>query len=241
MSIIRRPAPLREQTVEEIRESIIAGRHEPGSRLKEKDLCEQIGVSRTVIREALRQLEAERLVRIQPNVGPIVVTLSRQDVADLYQTREALESAAARLAASHATAEQVDTLKAAYDDIVTANPQDLPTLLGVKNRFYQTLIAASGNQVIGEMLHNVQARVSQLRLITLGSPGRHEHTVQELASVIEAITRKDPDAAVAATVVHVRRAASLALGRLDSTAPFTDSRYEPGQPIPSPKHFQKGN
>lgn len=241
MDIIRQAAPLREQTVAAIRAAILAGRHAPGDRLKEKDLCEQIGVSRTVIREALRQLEAERLVRIEPNVGPIVATLSRQDVADLYQTREALESAAARLAALQATPEQVETLRAAYDDIVIADPQDLPTLLEVKNRFYQALITASGNQVIGEMLHNVQARISQLRLITLGAPGRHEHTVQELATVLEAITRKDPDAAVAATVVHVREAASLALARLDSAGPSTATPHGPAEPTRSPRPSQEGH
>ncbi|MDV3127347.1 GntR family transcriptional regulator [Mycobacterium sp. 21AC1] len=216
MDIIRYAAPLRDQVVAAIRESIVSGQHAPGARLKEKDLCEQVGVSRTVVREALRQLETERLVRIEPNVGPVVAELSRQDVADLYQTREALESAAARLAALHAPPEDVKTLRAVYDEIVIADCEDLQSLLDTKNRFYQALITASGNRVIGEMLHNVQARISQLRLLTLGSPGRHEHTVQELASVVEAIARKDPESAVAATVVHVRNAASIALARMDA-------------------------
>lgn len=216
MDIIRYAAPLRDQVVAAIRESIVSGQHAPGDRLKEKDLCEQVGVSRTVVREALRQLETERLVRIEPNVGPVVAELSRQDVADLYQTREALESAAARLAALHAPPADVKTLRAVYDEIVIADCEDLQSLLDTKNRFYQALITASGNRVIGEMLHNVQARISQLRLLTLGSPGRHEHTVQELASVVEAIARKDPESAVAATVVHVRNAASIALARMDA-------------------------
>lgn len=216
MNIIRYAAPLRDQVVTAIRDAIIAGDHAPGSRLKEKDLCEQVGVSRTVVREALRQLETERLVRIEPNVGPVVAKLSRQDVSDLYQTREALESAAARLAALHAPPERITALRAAYDDIVVADSSDLQALLETKNRFYRALIEAAGNRVIGEMLHNVQARISQLRLLTLGSPGRHEHTVQELASVVEAIARKDSDAAVAATVIHVRNAATIALARTDS-------------------------
>jgi DNA-binding GntR family transcriptional regulator len=221
VDIIRYAAPLRDQVVTAIRDAIIAGHHAPGTRLKEKDLCEQMGVSRTVVREALRQLETERLVRIEPNVGPVVTKLSRQDVSDLYQTREALESAAARLAAMHAPPEHVKALKAAYDQIVIADSQDMQSLLERKNDFYRAMIAASGNRVIGEMLHNVQARISQLRLLTLGSPGRHEHTVQELASVVEAIARKDPEAAVAATVIHVRNAAAIALARADTDDPAT--------------------
>jgi len=218
VDIIRYAAPLRDQVVTALRDAIVTGQHAPGTRLKEKDLCEQVGVSRTVVREALRQLESERLVRIEPNVGPVVAKLSRQDVSDLYQTREALESAAARLAALHAPPTKIKVLRAAYDEIVVADSGDLQSLLETKNQFYRALIAASGNRVIGEMLHNVQARISQLRLLTLGSPGRHEHTVQELASVVEAIARKDPEAAVAATVVHVRNAASIALARTDAEA-----------------------
>lgn len=217
MDIVRYAAPLRDQVVAAIRESIITGRHAPGTRLKEKDLCEQLGVSRTVVREALRQLETERLVRIEPNVGPVVAELNRQDVSDLYQTREALESAAARLAAGDASPDELAALKTAYDAIVIADPDDLQSLLQTKNEFYLALIAASGNRVLGEMLHNVQARISQLRLLTLGSPGRHQHTIQELASVVEAIARKDPDAAVAATIIHVRNAASIALARMDAS------------------------
>ncbi|MGQ1838641.1 GntR family transcriptional regulator [Kocuria turfanensis] len=215
--IPRQAAPLREQAVEAIRAHILDGTYLPGVRLKEKDLCDAYQVSRTVIREALRQLESERLVRIEPNVGPVVCVLTREDVKDLYQTREALEAAAARLAALNASAAQVQELEAIYDEIAMADQTDLPGLIEVKNRFYDALITASGNKVIGEMLQNVQARISQLRQLTLGAPGRHEHTVQELAKVVEAIKNRDADAAFAATVIHVKSAAVIALRYFEDT------------------------
>lgn len=216
--ITRHAAPLREQAVEAIREQIVAATYAPGSRLKEKDLCDALGVSRTVIREALRQLESERLIRLEPNVGPVVVTLSIKDAQDLYETRATLEGTAAKLAARVASPEQVEELTAIFDEIAVADPQDLFRLIALKNSFYNALTDASGNAVIGEMFHNVQARISQLRRMTLGEPGRHARTLQELAAVLEAIQAGDGDAAFAATVVHVKSAETIALQRLRSAA-----------------------
>ncbi|RZT66407.1 GntR family transcriptional regulator [Microcella alkaliphila] len=215
--IVRHGAPLREQAVEEIRAHIVDGTYLPGVRLKEKDLCETYEVSRTVIRETLRQLESERLVRIEPNVGPIVCVLSRSEVKDLYQTREILEATAARLAASAASAAQVLELEGICDEIALADHADLQRLIVMKNRFYDALMAASGNKVIAEMLQNIQARISQLRRLTLGSPGRHEQTVQELAKVVQAIKDRDADAAFGATVAHVKSAAEIAMRHFDGT------------------------
>jgi GntR family transcriptional regulator, trigonelline degradation regulator len=216
--ITRQAAPLREQAVEAIRAHILDGTYPPGVRVKEKDLCDTYAVSRTVIREALRQLESERLVRIEPNVGPVVCVLNREDVKDLYQTREALEAAAARLAATHADASQVQNLETIYDEIAMADETDLQVLIELKNRFYGALIDASGNKVIGEMLQNVQARISQLRRLTLSAPGRHQRTVQELAKVVEAIRAHDAEAAFAATVLHVKSAATIALQHFEDAS-----------------------
>ena len=216
--ITRQAAPLREQAVEAIRQQIVAAEYLPGSRLKEKDLCDALGVSRTVIREALRQLESERLIRLEPNVGPVVVTLSIKDAQDLYETRAALEGTAAKLAARVASPEQVEELTAVFDEITVADPTDLSGLITLKNNFYTALIEASGNAVIGEMFHNVQARISQLRRMTLGEPGRHARTLQELAAVLEAIKAGDGDAAFAATVVHVKSAESIAMQQLRGAA-----------------------
>ena len=90
-------APLRQQVLDELRQSIIAGRLNPGERLIERELISMMGVSRTVIREALRQLESEGLVAIVPNKGPIVRTLTLEEARDLYAIRAVLEGLAARL------------------------------------------------------------------------------------------------------------------------------------------------
>src|SRR5271156_6163978 len=95
--IPKESAPLRRQVLDEIRQSIIAGRLEPGSRLVERKLIAMMGVSRTVIREALRQLESEGLVSVVPNKGPIVRELTLGEARDLYSIRAVLEGLAVRL------------------------------------------------------------------------------------------------------------------------------------------------
>ncbi|MEV4901240.1 GntR family transcriptional regulator [Citricoccus sp. NPDC055426] len=211
----REAAPLRTQLVNQLREDIIAGRYKAGDRLTEKVLEAAFGVSRTVVREALRQLESESLVETVPNVGPRVRALTYNDVANLYQVRLALEAAACRLAATLATDEQIQDLVEAFRLLVTKAPEKAPeSLVQDKNEFYQALIAASGNPIIGEMLANVQARIAQLRFITLGQPGRSAAMLEELRAVVSAIESRDPLAAVAAATLHVEAAGAIALNHV---------------------------
>jgi len=207
----REAAPLRTQLVARLREDIIEGHYAAGDRLIEKNLEATYGVSRTVVREALRQLESEQLVEIVPNVGPKVRGLTYEDVVNLYQVRAALESAACRLAAESASGERVEALRQAYEHLRTHATQDsIADLIGEKNKFYDALIEASGNPIIGEMLANVQARIAQLRYITLGTTNRTPHMLDEILKVVEAIEDSDPKAAVAASIAHVESAAEIA-------------------------------
>ncbi|TIH29573.1 GntR family transcriptional regulator [Subtercola vilae] len=219
MALIRQAAPLRVQAVNHIRSKIVSGDFPPRMRLIEKRLEEELGVSRTVVREALRQLESERLVTMEANVGPIVSALSYDDVVHLYQVRATLESAAGRLAAESGTSVQIERIQAALAAIRTeAERVEIPMLIELKNDFYTALIDASGNPIIGEMLSNVQARISQLRALTLHSEGRARHMVAELTRVVDAIEQGDPDRAEEACRAHVAVAEKIALrlaGALD--------------------------
>ena len=97
LKIEKVPALLRQQVLEQLREAIISGVLLPGARLIERELTEQMGVSRTVVREALRQLEAEHLVEVIPNKGPFVRQLSINEAEDLYRIRAVLHGLAARM------------------------------------------------------------------------------------------------------------------------------------------------
>src|SRR5690606_19978438 len=211
----RQAAPLRAQALDAIRRAIVEGRYAPGTRLKERDLCETFAVSRTVIREALRQLESERLIHIEPQVGPTVSTLTLDDARALYEVRSALEATAGKLAARNGSDQDVTRLASIYDEITLAADAPMSELRTLKNTFYAQLVATAGNPVIGEMPDNVQARISQLRRITLSSPDRHRQMVAELARVVEAIEARDADAAFAACVAHVKSAELIALRALE--------------------------
>ncbi len=210
----RRAAPLRERAVEEIRASIVRGELLPGSRITEKSIEQRLGVSRTVVREALRQLESERLIRIHPGVGPMVTELTADDARQLYEVRAALEAAAARLAARHGDEAHVRALRAAFDRIPDEAPPSLDELLAIKGDFYAALIAASRNPIIGEQLANVQARISQLRAVTLSAPDRQTAMRAELGAVVDAIARGDADAAYDLSIAHVMAASAIALDHL---------------------------
>jgi DNA-binding GntR family transcriptional regulator len=207
----REAAPLRASAVAAIRLAIVEGTYPAGSRLKEKDLEQSLEVSRTVIREALRQLESEQLVRIQPNVGPVVVQLTKRDVAELYEVRAVFESAAGRLAATEGTETEIASIGAAFEAIAGADATSLQDLVRLKNRFYSTLFAAGHNAILEQFHANVQSRISQLRAVTLQTPGRMANTVQELRRVVEAIQTGRPDEASEACLAHVNAARDIAM------------------------------
>ncbi|WP_336659419.1 GntR family transcriptional regulator [Leucobacter sp. USHLN153] len=209
----KQAAPLREQAVATLRERIVRGEFPSGSRLKERVLVEEIAMSRTVIREALRQLESERLIHIEPNVGPVVSELSRDQARQLYEVRAALEGTAARLAAENRTR---DELKELHDALlnIDAHFEPFDDLLRAKERFYAALIRASHNDIIGEQLAGVQARISQLRRVTLQQAGRGRRMVGELQRVVNAVAAGDGEAAYLASIEHVQVAAAIALEHL---------------------------
>lgn len=210
----RQAAPLREQVIGELRQRIVSGELRAGERLKERFLIEDLKVSRTVVREALRQLEAEHLIRVEPQVGPLVAELSADQARQLYEVRAALEATAARLAAANRTEQELRKLQESLHAMESSlNP--LESLLTAKRNFYDALIQASHNAIIGEQLDGVQTRISQLRRITLSRPERGLQTVAELHAVVDAIAAQSEDRAYAASVEHVMKAAVIAMDYLN--------------------------
>lgn len=212
----RQAAPLREQAVKVLRDRIVRGELRAGERLKERILVEDLQVSRTVVREALRQLESERLIRIEPQVGPLVAELSADQARQLYEVRAALEATAARLAASNRTDAELRELQARLEEIET-RLTPLDELLTAKRSFYAALIRASHNEIIGEQLDGVQARISQLRRVTLARADRGASMITELGAVVDAIAAQDGERAFAASVEHVMAASVIAIEYLAKT------------------------
>lgn len=217
-------APLRQQVVDGLRAALVAAEFAPGERLYENALCDRFEVSRTVIREALRQLEAEGLVSMIAHRGPVVAMLTADDARDLYELRAALEGAAGALFAERADAARRAALTASLARVEEAFATgDIAAELAAKDDFYEVLFAGSGNRAISATLRSAKARVQMLRGLSLRAPGRSRASLAELRDIVTAaaVTR-DPSAARLACETHVRNAAVLALAAL-GPEPDTDS------------------
>jgi DNA-binding GntR family transcriptional regulator len=206
-------APIREQVLEQLREAIVDMRLRPGQRLVERELVEQTGVSRTTIREVLRQLATEGLVETIPHKGMVVASVSRERAAELYEVRAVLEGMAARQFVERATDAHLRKLKKAFALIEQAGhePVSVVSMLAAKNTFYDALFEGAANPTIQEIVQGLQARVTLLRRSSLVQPGRPAETVNEVRAIVDAIDRGDAELAAAASVHHVNQAAQIIL------------------------------
>jgi DNA-binding GntR family transcriptional regulator len=210
--IARTAAPLRQQVVRLIREDILNGALLPGQRLVENALCEVYGVSRTVIREALRQLESEHLIQVRPNLGPLVTVLTVKEIKAIYVVRAALEALAGKLFAQTASEEQAQALIALRDRLDRDYRKgDVDSREAIKAEFYQLLCAGAGNDALTESLRAIHARIAVFRRYAFVDPARIEPSIAELEAIINAAARdRDAEAAAAACEHHIVLAGDLA-------------------------------
>ncbi len=222
-------APLRHSVLESIRSAIAVGRFKAGERLPERDLCALIGVSRTLVREALRQLESEGLIEVVAHRGPIVAKVTPEQAEGIYQVRIELEGLASRLFALRANEAQRRALRAAFEEVKRSYGSDDPIVrLNAKNRFYECLIDGSGNQALGITLRMLNSRVMLLRATSLQAPGRMPASLAELKDLMAALMKGDGEAARAAGIRHVQNAAKAAIALLRAAADPAGQRGEDG-------------
>ncbi|NWG25316.1 MAG: GntR family transcriptional regulator [Pseudorhodoplanes sp.] len=212
-------APVRSQVIEMLRTAITSGQFSPGQRLVEKDLCDMMGVSRPSLREALRQVESEGLIVTIPNRGPIVSQLSPRDVASIYEVRGALEALAAERFAAVASDEQVARLDVAVTELEAAyKTGDIEKIVVAKRAFYDVMLEGSGNSILPALLRTMNARITQLRRVSLSSPERAVNSLQEIRAVLNAIKQRDPEAAFKASLHHIKEASKVALASLEPSS-----------------------
>lgn len=209
---VERPAKtLRELTLDKVREAIVTGYFRPGDRLVERDLCAQLGVSRTVVREVLRHLESEGLVAILPNKGPIVASLDINEARQIYEIRGALEGMAARLCAEKGDPATVIALEAALKAIRKSYAsKDMPGVLANTFVFYQALFSAVGRDIAWGVVNLLTVRINHLRSMTIKTKNRAVEGPARMARIVEAIRKGDGAAAQQAALEHVASAAAIA-------------------------------
>ena len=206
---------LRDQIAERLRASIVDGSLKPGSRLVERELCEQMGVSRPSVREAMRQLENEGLITNLPNRGPIVTAVSTKAAADIYQVRSALESLAARLFARNATEADMAAMKRCWEELQKVSGKAPLEYLAVKDRFYSILLKGSGNDLVAHFGGMALRRFYQLRSISVSTTNRAEESRKEVKKLVDALLARDEEAAARACVEHVENTAEAVFRALE--------------------------
>ena len=206
LRVERAPAPIRSRVLDNLRQAILDHELAPGQRLIERELVEATGVSRTSIREALRELAAEGLVTTIPNKGTVVAQVTAEEARQLYQVRSALEGLAGQLFVENATAAQRRALVNALRAVERAEAKGSPAMLAAKDKFYDVLFEGGGNEALRSIAGTLHARVNLLRSLSLSLPGRSAESIAELAEIVAAVQARDAEAAAKACSHHVEAA-----------------------------------
>lgn len=187
-----------------IKNDILEGRYQVGHELREVTLGEEMGVSRTPVREALRQLELEGLVEIIPNKGAYVKGISEKDIWDIYQIRARLEGLCAGMAAESITQEQIDRM----DEIILLThfyegKEDYEHLVSMDSQFHEVLYEACNSKMLQHLLSDYHQYVQRIRRRSLQRQQRAKQSTQEHEAILQAIKDKDEQRADKLATEHI--------------------------------------
>ncbi|MCR2810522.1 MULTISPECIES: GntR family transcriptional regulator [unclassified Microbacterium] len=187
-----------------IEEAIVTGVYAPGQRLDEVKLASRFGVSRTPVREALRQLEATELVDIQPHRGAFVKVIAIPEMLQMFEVMAELEGLCARLAARRCTEKQLRDLEGAHAACAaTLQSADADEYYYANETFHKLLYAASGNSFLTRMATSLQTRLKPFRRLQLRVPGRMLNSSAEHGAIVTALRAADASSAEQLAVAHV--------------------------------------
>lgn len=198
----KRPNSIRDAAYKHLRQAILSGVLLPGKRISEPALAEQLGLSRTPIREALQYLAKEGLVDIIPHKGARVRRLSLQEIKEVYQVRAVLEAEGARLAALYATPQQLMHIESLLETLHQIDPQDFSGQRQADMAFHAAFVAAGHNKTLEQLFNDLQASLSLLRNYT-SNLSQSPDTRQQHQNILEAIRHQWPDQAANAAKTHV--------------------------------------
>ena len=199
--------PLREVVFESLREAIIQGILKPGERMMELQLAEELGVSRTPVREAIRKLELEGFVVMVPRKGAYVAGITYKDITDVFEVRAALEALAAGLAAQRITEEELEKLERSVVQIgeVVEN-ENINALVEYDSEFHEIIYQASRNKRLKLIVVHLHEQIHRFRQITLSQPGRNRLALEEHKKLVDAISDRNVELAMTLAREHIENA-----------------------------------
>ncbi|WP_418750627.1 GntR family transcriptional regulator [Frisingicoccus sp.] len=216
--------PLRDVVFYTLRQAILKGELEPGERLMEMQLAEQLGVSRTPIREAIRKLELEGLVLMIPRRGAIVAKITEKDLKDVLEVRASLERLSTKLACERMEEKTIEELREAQEAFKAALRGDDITLQAQKDvEFHDVIYKSTNNLRLIQMLNNLREQMYRYRLEYLKDGTSHQKLVEEHEAIIEALSRRDTEETTNIMVGHVynqEQAVMRKIHEAESTGPL---------------------
>lgn len=208
--------PLREVVCETLREAISTGVLKPGERLMEIQLAEELGVSRTPVREAIRKLELEGFVVMVPRRGTYVADFSIRDINEVFEVRSALEILAAGLAAERITEDELEQMERL---LVQMGEQiehgDIDTIVDIDSQFHDILYRASRNDRLVGIINNLREQLTRLRAVSMQHPGRLKIMIEEHSRLVEAIAQRDSQLAQKLASDHLENAEQTLLQEMN--------------------------
>jgi DNA-binding GntR family transcriptional regulator len=196
--------PLSEIVYDKLRTAIIEGTLNPGERLMEVQLAEEMGISRTPVREAIRKLELDGFVVMVPRKGTYVSTLPLKDISDVFEIRASLEALAAGLAAERITPEEEKELKKIIlDEVKFSKNEDVENSIKFDTDFHEVLYKASRNKKLVNIINNLREQIQRYRTASLTYPGRLKIAHEEHKKIAEAICDNDVERAKELAKKHI--------------------------------------
>ena len=205
----------REAAFEKIKEAIIKGHFKPGEKLVEQTLAQEMGVSRTPVREAIRRLEAEGFVVSIPRKGVVVSRADKEEIVQLYSIRAELEGLAARWAIENADEDDIRKLDEAISRMEeTAASGDLNGVVQSNALFHDAIAQASKSRILCTLLKTLQDNIQRFRFQSLHLPGRPEAALAEHKEIVAAIKEKKTEEADRLLKEHLQNACAAALAHM---------------------------
>ena len=196
--------PLRDVVFNTLRKAILTGELKPGERLLEIQLANQLGVSRTPIREAIRKLELEGLVIMMPRRGAEVAQITEKDLRDVLEVRRALDALCAELACDRITEEEKQKLKDACDEFEKATATgDATTIATADVALHDIIVEVTGNRRLIQLINNLSEQMYRYRFEYIKDENQHNNLVEEHRMIYESIVRGDKEGAAKAAKLHI--------------------------------------
>ncbi len=209
--------PLREVVCESLREAIRSGVLKPGERIMEIQLAEELGVSRTPVREAIRKLELEGYVVMMPRRGTYVASMSIRDINEIFEIRTALESLSNGLAADHITDDELEHLQRLLVIIGGYIKEgNIEKIVETDIEFHDLLYHAARNERLVGIISNLRDQLTRFRTLSMSYPGRLEETLEEHRLIVDAIAGGDRKAASRAAERHMENSEKTLLKAMEA-------------------------